>query len=104
MTCMVLVGKQQQNKLSVSMIHVCLSVCLFADGFNAKGKCKLFIKNLYPYKNSSVAIIGQFCFINISNSQHSLCARVTTCAMTYLKVKGQCQIDRSKITIFSILY
>ena len=36
MTCMVLVGKQQQNKLSVSMIHVCLSVCLFANSFNAK--------------------------------------------------------------------
>ena len=55
-TCMVLVGKQHYSKLSVSMKHLCLSVCLFANSFNAKGKCKLFIKDLYPYLNSSFAI------------------------------------------------
>ena len=101
MTCMVLVGKQQQNKLSVSMIHACLSVCLFANSLNAKGKCKLFIKNLYPYLNSSVAIFGQFCFINISNSLHSLYASQNLC---YDLFKGQGQIDISKIAVFSIFY
>ena len=83
---------------------LCLSVCLFANSFNAKGKCKLFIKNLYLYCNSSIAIFRQFCFIKISNSLHSLYVRVKICVMTYLNVKGQGQIDIFNITIFSIFY
>ena len=84
---------------------LCLSVCPFANSFNAKGKCKLFIKkNLYLYWNSSVAIFRQFCFIKIRNSLHSLYVRVKICVMTYLNVKGQGQIDIFKITLFSTFY
>ena len=63
-----------------------------------------FHKKSLSILNSSVAIFGQFCFINISNSLHSLYARAKTCAMTYLKVKGQGQIDLSEIAILSIFY
>ena len=72
---------------------LCLSVCLFANSFNAKGKCKLFIKNLV-----------NFFATKISNSLHSLYVRVKFCVMTYLNVKGQGQIDIFKISIFSIFY
>ena len=84
---------------------VSLFVCLFANSFNAKGKCKLFHQKFHlPYQNSSFAIFRQFRFIKISYSQHSLYARVKICVMTYLNVEGQGQIDIPKIAIFSICY
>ena len=89
------------------MIHVpklCLSVCLFANSFNAKGKCKLFIKKIFIYIDKVQLPYLSFCFIKISNSLHSLYVRVKICVMTYLNVKGQGQIDIFKITIFSIFY
>ena len=87
------------------MMHVpklCLSVCLFANSFNAKGKCKLFIKKSLSILIKFNCHILSFCFIKISNSLHSLYFRVKICVMTYLNVKGQGQIDIFKITIFSI--
>ena len=84
---------------------LCLSVCLFANSFNAKGKCKLFIKKIFIY----IEIVQLPYFVNfvsskISNSLHSLYVRVKICVMTYLNVKGQGQIDLFKISIFSIFY
>ena len=86
MTSMVLVGKQQMNYQYQRYMYqtVCLSMCLFANSFNAKGKCKLFHqKTLDPYLNSSLAIFHQFRFIKKSNSLHSLYVRVKICVMTY---------------------
>ena len=84
---------------------LCLSVCLFANSFNAKVKCKIFIKKIFIYiEIVQLPYFVNFFFIKISNSLHSLYVRVKISVMTYLNVKGQGQIDICKISIFSIFY